>query len=102
MSGGMAFVYDPDDTLYRRLNGEMVDLDPVEPDDAEWLRGTLRSHAQATGSTVAARLLDRWHGEVRRFKKVMPRDYKRVLEAARIAEENGLDVDEAIMAAAHG
>ena len=66
------------------------------------LRGTLRTHAQATGSTVAARLLDRWHSEVRRFKKVMPRDYKRVLEAARIAEENGLDVDEAIMAAAHG
>ena len=49
-----------------------------------------------------ARLLDRWHTEVRQFKKVMPRDYKRVLEAARIAEESGQNVDEAIMAAAHG
>jgi glutamate synthase (NADPH) large chain len=80
----------------------MVDLEPLDTDDGEWLRATLRTHAQATGSAIAATLLDRWHSEVRRFKKVMPRDYKRVLEAARIAEESGLDVNEAIMAAAHG
>ncbi len=102
MSGGIAYVFDPDDTLYRRLNAEMVDLEPLDSDDGEWLRDTLRTHAQLTGSTVAGTLLERWHSEVRRFKKVMPRDYKRVLEAARIAEESGLDVDEAIMAAAHG
>jgi glutamate synthase (NADPH/NADH) large chain len=102
MSGGIAFVYDPDDTLFRRLNAEMVELERPDPDDGEWLRGILRAHEHVTGSTVAAGLLHRWHTEVRRFKKVMPRDYKRVLEAARIAEESGLDVDEAIMAAAHG
>ncbi|MEX2293971.1 MAG: glutamate synthase large subunit [Acidimicrobiales bacterium] len=102
MSGGIAYVHDPDDTFFRRLNGEMVELEPLDSDDGEWLRSTLRTHAQATGSTVAVKLLERWHSEVRRFKKVMPRDYKRVLEAAQIAEENGLDVDEAIMAAAHG
>ena len=100
MSGGIAFVHDPDDTFFRRLNGEMVDLEPLDPDDGEWLRDVLRTHEHVTGSPVAARLLQRWHSEVRRFKKVMPRDYKRVLEAARIAEESGLDVDEAIMAAA--
>jgi glutamate synthase (NADPH/NADH) large chain len=102
MSGGIAFVHDPDDTFFRRLNGEMVDLEPLDPDDGAWLRDVLRSHEHATGSTVAAQLLQRWHSEVRRFKKVMPRDYKRVLEAARIAEESGQNVDEAIMAAAHG
>jgi glutamate synthase (NADPH) large chain len=102
MSGGMAFVYDPDDTFFRRLNAEMVDLEAVEPDDAGWLRDTLRAHQAATGSEVAGRILERWHTELRRFKKVMPRDYKRVLEAARIAEESGQNVDEAIMAAAHG
>ena len=102
MSGGIAYVYDPDDTFFRRLNAEMVELEPLDTDDGAWLRATLRTHAQATGSAVASKLLDRWHTEVRRFKKVMPRDYKRVLEAAQIAEENGLDVDEAIMAAAHG
>jgi glutamate synthase (NADPH/NADH) large chain len=102
MSGGIAYVYDPDDTFFRRVNGEMVDLEPLDPEDGEWLRQTLRTHQQETGSTVAGAVLDRWHTEVRRFKKVMPTDYKRVLEAARIAEEQGLDVDEAIMAAAHG
>ena len=102
MSGGIAFVYDADDTFFRRLNAEMVELEAPDPDDAEWLRELLRRHEHLTGSTVARDLLARWHTEVRRFKKVMPRDYKRVLEAARIAEESGLDVDEAIMAAAHG
>jgi len=102
MSGGIAYVYDPDDTFFRRLNAEMVELEPLDTDDGTWLRDTLRSHAHATGSTVATGLLDHWHSEVRRFKKVMPRDYKRVLAAAQLAEENGLDVDEAIMAAAHG
>jgi glutamate synthase (NADPH/NADH) large chain len=102
MSGGMAYVYDPDDTFFRRVNGEMVDLEPPDDDDIEWLRATLRTHQQETGSPVAQRILDRWHTEVRRFKKVLPTDYKRVLEAARIAEESGQDVDEAIMAAAHG
>ena len=42
MSGGLAFVYDPDDTFIRRLNFEMVDLDPLEPEDIDWLRATLR------------------------------------------------------------
>jgi glutamate synthase (NADPH/NADH) large chain len=102
MSGGIAFVYDPDDTFFRRLNAEMVDLEPLDEEDGEWLRATLRRHVEETGSAVAAGLLERWRAEVRRFRKVMPRDYKRVLEAARIAEESGLDVDEAIMAAAHG
>jgi glutamate synthase (NADPH) large chain len=102
MSGGLAFVYDPDDTFFRRVNGEMVDLEPCDEEDGEWLRGILRRHAEETGSTVAPRLLERWHAELRRFKKVFPIDYKRVLDAARIAEEQGLDVDEAIMAAAHG
>jgi glutamate synthase (NADPH/NADH) large chain len=102
MSGGLAFVYDPDETFVRRLNFEMVDLDPLEQEDIEWLRATLRTHQSETDSSVAARILARWHEEVRNFKKVFPKDYKRVLEAMRTAEEQGRDVDEAIMASAHG
>jgi glutamate synthase (NADPH) large chain len=102
MSGGIAFVYDPDDRFRSLLNPEMVDLDPLDELDRSWLRDEIRTHAELTGSTVAAHLLDRWHQEVRRFKKVMPRDYKRVLEASRLAEEQGRDVDEAIMASARG
>jgi glutamate synthase (NADPH/NADH) large chain len=102
MSGGIAYVYDPEDTFANRLNLEMVDLDALEEDDIEWLRDTVRAHERETGSPVAARLLARWHEELRHFKKVMPKDYKRVLEAARTAEERGLDADEAIMAVARG
>ncbi len=102
MSGGVAYVYDPDDRFHTRLNTEMVDLDPLEDDDREWLRTTLRTHQSETGSAVAARVLARWHDEVRSFAKVMPKDYKRVLLAMQLAEEQGRDVDEAIMGAAHG
>jgi glutamate synthase (NADPH/NADH) large chain len=102
MSGGLAFVYDPDDTFARRLNFEMVDIDPLEDDDREWLRDIIRKHQSETDSAVAARILARWHDEVRHFVKVFPKDYKRVLDAIRTAEELGKDVDEAIMAAAHG
>jgi glutamate synthase (NADPH) large chain len=102
MSGGIAYVYDPDDRFRALVNHEMVDLEQLEQEDQRWLREEVRRHAELTGSTVAGRLLDRWHAEVRRFKKVMPRDYKRVLEAGRLAEEEGRDVDEAIMASARG
>jgi glutamate synthase (NADPH/NADH) large chain len=102
MSGGIAYVYDGDGTFRNRLNPEMVDVDPLEEEDREWLRDTVRTHGSLTGSTVAASLLDRWQLAVRHFVKVMPKDYKRVLEAAREAEERGLSVDEAIMAASHG
>ena len=102
MSGGVAYVYDPDDTFPNRLNTEMVDLDPFDDDDREWLRATIRTHQSETGSAVAARILARWHEEVRHFRKVMPKDYKRVLEAMRTAEETGRDPLEAVMAASHG
>jgi glutamate synthase (NADPH/NADH) large chain len=80
----------------------MVDIDPLEVEDTDFLKSTITRHHELTGSTVAADILERWQFEVRKFQKVMPTDYKRVLEAARIAEEKGLSVDEAIMAAAHG
>ncbi len=102
MSGGIAYVYDPDNTFSTRLNAEMVDLDPLDEDDQAWLREEIRTHEALTASPLAAGLLAAWHSEVRRFKKVMPRDYKRVLEASRLAEEEGRDVDEAIMASARG
>jgi glutamate synthase (NADPH/NADH) large chain len=102
MSGGIAFVYDARGDFFTRLNREMVDLDLLDEDDTDWLRDVIRRHKSETGSGVAAALLDNWHREVERFVKVMPTDYKRVLEAARIAEERGLSVDEAVMSAAHG
>ena len=103
MSGGVAFVYDPDDVFWRNLNTEMVDLEPQLDDaDAETVRTVLRRHLAESDSAPAERILDRWHSEVRCFRKVMPKDYRRVLEARAAAAELGQDPDEAVMAAAHG
>jgi glutamate synthase (NADPH) large chain len=97
MSGGIAYALDLPEI---RVNMEMVDLDPLEESDAEFLRGVVERHLELTGSAVASRLLADW--DPGRFTKVMPKDYKRVLSAASAAEREGRDVNEAVMAAAHG
>ena len=102
MSGGIAYVYDQAQSFASLVNGEMVDIDPLDDDDIDFLRDIVRRHQVETGSTVAAGILGRWHDNVRHFQKVMPKDYKRVLDAARRAEEQGISVDEAVMAVAHG
>jgi glutamate synthase (NADPH/NADH) large chain len=102
MSGGVAFVYDPQRALAGNLNTEMVELEAPDDDDAEWLRGILAEHRDATDSAVAQRILADWPRQVGDFVKVMPRDYKRVLEAIAEAERIGADVDEAIMGASRG
>ncbi len=102
MSGGFAFVFDSDRSLFRRMNHEMVDVDPLDEEDVDWLRGIVTLHLEATGSEVAERILSKWWTNVSSFTKVFPKDYKRVLEARRDALERGVDADEAIMAAARG
>ena len=89
MSGGEAFVYDPNHMFERLVNTEMVDLDPLELDDREWLSGILADHAAYTGSTVAEKILANFNLEVNRFVKIFPRDYKRVLLAKEAAKAQG-------------
>jgi glutamate synthase (NADPH) large chain len=100
MSGGIAYVYDPDDTLSENLNSEMVELEALDDDDLAWLHGMVQAHVDATDSAVGQHILNDWTDGQRRFAKVMPRDYKRVLEAVAEAERSGADPDQAIMAAA--
>jgi glutamate synthase (NADPH/NADH) large chain len=99
MSGGVAYVLD---LALQRVNREMVDLESLDADDDAFLRDTVARHAAHTGSTVATSLLADWDRASARFTKVMPRDYKKVLEAKAAAERAGDDVDAAIMAASRG
>jgi glutamate synthase (NADPH/NADH) large chain len=101
MSGGVAYVYDPASTLGDNLNSEMVDLDAMDDDDINWLHGMIQAHVDATDSAVGQRVLTDWENELTNFVKVMPRDFKRVLQAIAEAERTGEDVDTAIMAAAN-
>ena len=100
MSGGIAYVYDPDATLDLRLNREMVALEPLVDADRDELFELVERHLAATDSAVARKVLADWSGEVGHFAKVMPVDYRRVLEAISAAEAAGEDVDDAVMAAA--
>src|SRR5438093_218804 len=102
MSGGIAYVLDPTGDFKRRCNPGMVDLEPlVDPEDVLLVKDLLSRHIRYTQSPVAARLLVSWEETQGSFVKIMPRDYKRVLQAIKKAEESGLSVDEAVMASAH-
>ncbi len=103
MSGGVAYVLDVKGDFERRCNSAMVDLEPlVAAEDVELVKDLLKRHARYTGSTVAERLLADWKGAQAKFVKVMPKDYKRVLEAMERARATGVPEDVAVMEAAHG
>ena len=99
MSGGMAYILDLDPA---RVNREMVDVEELDPDDLEFVRATITRHVEETDSALGAALLADWDVTAGRFAKIMPRDFKRVLEARARAEAEGLDVNEAIMEASRG
>ena len=102
MSGGIAYVYDPARTFGQRVNLEQVDVEPLDPTDAFTVRSLVERHGVETESAVAAALLEHWDTEVLEFVKVMPRDYRRILDATRLAEAEGRSVEQAVMEAAHG
>jgi glutamate synthase (NADPH/NADH) large chain len=105
MSGGIAYVYDPDNKFPALVNYQMVDLEPLNTADREWLRATIERHRELTGSDVADQLLTQWESEVESFRKVMPEDYKRVLAVMDEATASGLSEEETlsrVMASAHG
>jgi glutamate synthase (NADPH/NADH) large chain len=89
MSGGIAYVWNRDGNFERMCNTETFELEAVETTaDIDELRTMIENHRKYTGSEVAAHILDNWKAELARFVKVMPTDYKRVLNemsAARVA-----------------
>ncbi|KAG7115143.1 hypothetical protein HYQ46_011265 [Verticillium longisporum] len=89
MSGGIAYVLDINNDFHSKLNMEMVEAGPVEePTEIAYLRGLIEDHHHYTGSELAARILVDFNRALPRFVKVLPVDYKRVLEeeAAKAAE----------------
>lgn len=100
MSGGVAYVLDEAGDFAQRCNAEMVGLEAVEdPDDLADLKSMIQRHQDYTQSAKAAEVLEQWPAIAPKFVKVMPRDYKRVLQAIQTAIEEGLSGDEALSAA---
>jgi glutamate synthase (NADPH/NADH) large chain len=102
MSGGVAYVWDPDSVLSSRLNTELVELEELTPVDLDVVSGLVARHRDLTRSVRARLVADRLDQGICEFVKVMPRDFKRVLEVTNLAIQQGKSVDEAVMAAAHG
>ena len=94
MSGGIAYVYDPSNTFAALVNYDMVDLEPLDSDDMSFLSGIVQQHVDLTGSLVGTRVIANWDEAVSSFRKVMPRDYKRVLTVIRDAQAAGLSEEQ--------
>jgi len=86
MSGGTAYVLDTNQMLRARTNLELVELESVVDESDLWLLyGLIEDHVRFTGSSLGRRVLDNWEHLVSRFVKIMPIEYKRVLQARRAA-----------------
>lgn len=87
MSGGVAYVYDPQDKLLSNINLELVDLETMcNPDDVAELKNLIVMHQEATGSTKAAEILDIWEASLASFRKVIPIKYREILQAQALAK----------------
>ena len=100
MSGGIAFVFDPDQSFEGKFNNSMADLFSVVPDSEDDLELTqiIKTHVKYTGSEVGKALLIDWDNAVKKFKKVLPRDYARVIkeQAEKVANQNNMITKEGI------
>ena len=100
MSGGIAYVLDENHELYLRLNKQMVDMEAVtERHDGEELRTLIEHHVRETGSPLGKRVLDHFREYLPKFKKIIPRDYKRMITTIGQMEEKGMSHEKATMEA---
>ena len=100
MSGGVAYILDEAGDFATRCNTQMADLEKLDdPSEIATLRQMIQNHANYTGSKKAKAILENWETIVPKFVKVMPRDYKRVLQAIQEAIDSGLTGDDALNAA---
>jgi glutamate synthase domain-containing protein 2/glutamate synthase domain-containing protein 1/glutamate synthase domain-containing protein 3 len=105
MSGGIAYVLDEQGTFKRRCNLDMVELQTVaDAEEQQWLRERIELHQKRTGSLQAARILAHWSEKLPQFVKVMPLDYKRVLEQRRqtTALDSAVEAEKPMASAAVG
>ncbi len=100
MSGGVAYILDVKGDFPTRCNKQMVDLEKLDqPAEINEVRLMIERHVQYTGSKRAKQILNLWEDMLPKFVKVLPKDYKRVLQALERVKSTGLSGDEAIMAA---
>ena len=91
MSGGIAYVLDTENMLYRNINKAMISIEQVENKyDRQELRNLIEAHVKATGSELGKKILDNFAYYLPHFKKLIPDEYKRMLTLSAKLEEKGL------------
>jgi glutamate synthase (ferredoxin) len=96
MSGGVAYVLDEENRLYKNLNKQLVLMEKIESkNDKEKLREMIEKHVQYTGSKKGQRILDNFEEYVGKFKKIIPNDYKEMLHLTAQFEEQGMEHEQA-------
>ncbi len=100
MSGGIAYIYDEDGTFPGHCNQEMSDLLPLkDTEEVNEVKDMIERHVQYTQSALAKEILSNWKGASQKFVKVMPRDYRKILDAIERVKERGLEGEEATLTA---
>ena len=100
MSGGVAYILNETGDAAKRCNLQMAGLEKLEDaSEIEALYALIKKHADLTKSKKAFKVLALWEEMVPKFLKLMPKDYKRVLQALKKAEQDGLSGDDALNAA---
>jgi glutamate synthase (ferredoxin) len=100
MSGGIAYVLDLEGNIRLNCNMEMVELTEIDHDEeADFVKTLLLRHAEYTGSRRATQALLSWDEWIMKFVRVIPKDYRRVLEAQKQMRQSGMSIEEAAMAA---
>lgn len=96
MSGGIAYVLDEERSLYKRLNKELVSFEEVTNKyDVLELKGLIQEHVAYTNSEKGKRILDHFSEYLPRFKRIVPHDYRRMMNAIVQMEEKGLNSEQA-------
>ena len=88
MSGGIAYIYDKDKDFDKNCNKETFEIESLLEEDLKDLKELITNHFNYTGSIVAEKIIESWDIEVERFIKVMPTDYKRVLNEMKLRKES--------------
>ena len=100
MSGGVAYVLDPEHKLYLRVNKELVSVEPVrQKQDVTCIRELLRLHVEATGSRKGRAVLEQFDEQIKNFKKIVPYDYSHMLQLISRYEATGMSREDAEMEA---
>jgi len=92
MSGGVAYILDEQGTFPAKVNREMIELDPMENEDFETVKNLIKNHYKYTASDVAEKILKEWDIVSKKFVKVMPVDYKAVLEKRKKSSTDNKEV----------